>query len=281
MFYRSVFVLVSILYLSCDSLNSNSISNTVIYKKYKKNGDLLSIITLDTISGIKHTEIYYNDSFLKEKYTSVNGKRNGEHSLYHHNGNIKSKSNVKDGKFEGPIHYYYSDGTLEQKGEHKNGIRVGDTFHYNKNGTLSKYSYYIDNIAYFQKKYEYGKDGNLTNVISFHEMYIEIKDTVKSNKEFDVYLELIKKDSSTCHGYIAYLDLIDAYNFDKKKKLPFPKLKEIEFDSGKVKDSVKVKIPNKGKYYIYGILKYKDNDTNKEEIVKFKDSLFVVNTIEI
>ena len=172
--------------------------NVAKAKIYHKNGNLLSmgkyinqkkdsiwwyfndrkeILNMESYSnGLLNGEQinYYPGDPSKEKiivlerYTCINGQKNGDWEQYYKSGRIKSKGTYLNDYLSGSAYYYSSDEKLELKAEYIKGHKQGCWLYYRKDGELFKRIYYKEDRknGIFSEWFENGKlkyEGNYTD----------------------------------------------------------------------------------------------------------------------
>ena len=75
--------------------------------------------------------------YILEKYTTLNGMKEGDHKMFYSNGQVRSKVPFKNGSIEGRIELRYPNGQMQMIIGYKNGIEHGELRAYNDDGSLN------------------------------------------------------------------------------------------------------------------------------------------------
>jgi len=115
----------------------NDQGDTILIK-YRKNGKLLSEVTVK--NGLQNGLCvnYYENGNIQNEIWYKDGDKNGRVTWNYESGKLYRESTYVDDEIEGIQKLYYEDGKLMAEVPHKNGKLLTGTREYNKEGKLKK-----------------------------------------------------------------------------------------------------------------------------------------------
>lgn len=98
-------------------------------------------------------ETFSKEGTSRERYTIVNGQKNGPYSVHHSNGQLAETGTYRTGQVDGEIRAYDKKGHLQVVGNFQNGKRHGSEKRYSADGKLLKESVWEKGLLQQERTY--------------------------------------------------------------------------------------------------------------------------------
>jgi antitoxin component YwqK of YwqJK toxin-antitoxin module len=212
-FIKSIFLII-VLLEGCQSIAQKEYNKNQVFIDEKTNLTF-DINTKNAFNGLL-VSYYEGKNVVKEKYTYVNGKKEGPGFFYYENGELDSKFNYKNDLLNGHYQKYFQNGKLEFEHYYKNGMHEGISRLFYSNGKI-------------KKEEEYSTDDQIVNSRDYYDSGILENETTSIKKTREGLHDYLSRD------YYQNGKLMRVANF---KNDTLNGLYQIYYDTGKLCVSV-------------------------------------------